>query len=380
MKTAIFLFSLIVAICGAKVYPPCDEGMKCGIVAPRSTPNLQFSCAFVEGSGPSAPKGQVFFLHGNDGPRSKGMFFSLMLELAPLGYDVLACDQRGYSPGASPSNYSAYHYDELVSDLFHIVDASGFGDRFGGKFHLVSHNQGSRVSWHAIATRPEARERLLSFTSLSIPHSDVFSDALFGPALDNEQAESSQYVRMLVLPNATHVYDDRIFDVLCRKEGWPTPEACQRTLWWYNGAIDSGAMALAPMMPYDGAAKFIGIPEDVVRNLTQYPTTGVPQTARVGKVDEFPVLYACGSADTSDLCKQAFSDESAELISDYKYLRLGLCGHDVLGCEDDGQRKELERTIVDHIQSVYRGMPDDSVSFRGFGTRVDGESRPRIKQ
>ena len=53
----------------------------------------------------------------------------------------------------------------------------GFSQKFGGKFHLVAHDQGARVSWHSIA-KNITRSRLLSFTSLSIPHSDVFSDAL----------------------------------------------------------------------------------------------------------------------------------------------------------------------------------------------------------
>jgi pimeloyl-ACP methyl ester carboxylesterase len=206
---------------------------------------MAFDCAFVKGAGFAAQqKGAVYHMHGNDGIRSKAMFAETMLKLAPLGYTSLSCDQRGYSPGASPDDYSAYNYNELTTDLFAVVNASEISSQFGGKFHIVAHDQGARVSWHAIASRPEARARLLSFTSLSIPHSDVFSDALIGPKQDVPQASSSQYVRMLVLPDAPS--HPEILSKVCHGEGWATAEACDRILWWYNGAIDSGAMVRDP--------------------------------------------------------------------------------------------------------------------------------------
>ena len=130
-------------------------------------------------------------MHGNDGKQSKAMFFNMMLRLAPLGYDGLSCDARGYSPNASPNEYSAYNYNNLTSDIFSLLDASGYSAKFDGTFHLVTHDQGARVSWHAIATHPELHTRLISFTSLSIPHSDVFSDALIGPKMNTPQASAS---------------------------------------------------------------------------------------------------------------------------------------------------------------------------------------------
>jgi hypothetical protein len=164
----------------------------------------------------------------------------------------------------------------------------------GGKFHVVAHDQGARVSWHAIA-RGAGRSRFLSFASFSIPHSDVFSNALFGPNTNEQQQASAQYVRMLVLPNSTTVDEAQIYHKVCVPGGWPSVLDCQRTMWWYNGAINSGAMALAPDMPYSGASVYVGIPRAVVQNLTQYPLDGVGQTAMVGDINEFPVLYACGN-------------------------------------------------------------------------------------
>lgn len=259
-------------------YPACASGLTCTTLTPRDQPELSFDCAFIQGQTPT--KGQVYFMHGNDGKQAKGMFFNMMLRLAALGFNGLSCDARGYSPNASPPNYDDYNYNMLTSDIFSLLDASGFTNQFNGTFHLVAHDQGARVSWHAFASHPEIRARILSFTSLSIPHSDVFSNALIGPTMNTAQASASQYVRMLVLPNSTLVDDERIYRIVCKSEHWVDRESCQRTLWWYNGAIDSGAMALAPLMAQTGAAKYVGIPQAMVQNLTQYPLEGVPQTVK----------------------------------------------------------------------------------------------------
>ena len=252
MSYAYALTLLLSIIChinfvDASNYPRCLPGLTCTTLTPSDKPEFAFDCAFINSTLPTT-KGQVYYMHGNDGKYSKAMFFNMMLRLAPLGYNGLSCDARGYSPNASPNEYDAYNYNELTSDIFSLLNASGYSTQFNGTFHLVTHDQGARVSWHAIASHPEIHTRLLSFTSLSIPHSDVFSDALIGPNMNTPQASASQYVRMLVLPNSTSVDDNRIYNIVCKSEQWLDQQQCQQTLWWYNGAIDSGAMALAPLM------------------------------------------------------------------------------------------------------------------------------------
>jgi pimeloyl-ACP methyl ester carboxylesterase len=282
-------------------------------------------------------------MHGNDGSRPKGMWFDLMLQLARLNFSCLACDGRGYSAGASPPIYGAYNYNQLVGDIFAIVDKAGFADASTQKFHLVTHDQGARVAWHSIAVGP-GRSRYLSFTSLSIPHSDVFSDSIFpSPSnmfpIDGDQQLATMYVRMLVLPNSTTIQNRKIMDSVCSPEGWATPEICQRTLWWYNGAIDAGAMALAPWnttAPLARVARYVGITKANVVALTQYPLSGVPQTHKVGKITNFPVLYACGPADESDLCKPIFGIRSMKLVRNFTYVRSSQpsCGHQCAQCSD----------------------------------------------
>jgi len=330
-------------------YPACASGFTCGTISPADKPGLSFDCAWIRAVDEI---GVVLYAHGNDGKLSKGMFFETMSQVATLGYSGLSCDQRGYSPGAAPDDMAAYNYDILASDLFSLMDASNFSAPYGGKFHMVAHDQGARVSWHAIAkggTASEGRKRFLSFTSLSIPHSDVFSDALLGPLADYDAQVAQQYVRMLVLPNSTLVGSQQIYNVLCKSGGWTDISTCQKTLWWYNGAIDSGAMGLAPMEPYGELADYVGIPSATVERLTQYPLTGVAQTVKVGHVVEFPVFYACGEDDLSDLCKEKFGDQSKALIQDFAYLRVPNCGHQVLGC---AAAQEYIDGIIANIQSA----------------------------
>eukprot|EP00040_Diaphanoeca_grandis_P040829 m.262164 g.262164 ORF g.262164 m.262164 type:complete len:364 (-) comp44662_c0_seq1:59-1150(-) len=328
-------------------YPSCATGLTCSSVTPPDQPTLTFDCAYIEGTAPI--KGQLYFMHGNDGNGAKGMWFDMMVKLASAGFTGLACDARGYSPGAAPNNLAAYNYNLLVGDISSIVNATGYNSNFNGKFHIVSHDQGARVSWHAIALG-EVRRRLLSFTSLSIPHSDVFSNALYGPTADPDQAEASQYVRMLVLPDAMSTYNGAVYNSMCKSDRWPTATACAPSAWWYNGAIDAGAMALAPLTTYDGpygaVARYIGIPYDFVKNNTQYPITGVPQTVKVGRVDDFPVLYACGQHDSSDLCKTAFADETGALISKLTYVSYPECGHGIVSCGGEDLEEEVLKTIL----------------------------------
>lgn len=282
----------------------CNDGVTCRQV---SANDMTFDCAYA---GESGKDGDVFLLHGNDGV-TKERYFDLMRYLAGEGLRSVACDLRGYSPGASPQLYAAYNYNELAKDIFAIADLSGFDD-----FHVVAHDQGARLTWHAVAASA-GRQRFRSIATLAIPHADAFSEALYGPKADKRQQTASQYVTVMTL-NTTASTKAYCF-------GGST-DFCQRKFWWYNGAIDSGNMALAPkqsnlFFPHSNAA---------------YGDDGVPQRTKAGKVD-MPVLYACGTGDSADLCgrEYAFAARSKELSNTdtYTYLELPSCGHDVAICK-----------------------------------------------
>lgn len=227
-----------------------------------------------------------------------------------------------------------------------------FNTSYGGKFHVVAHDQGARVAWHAIA-KGTGRKRFLSFSSLSIPHADVFSDKLYGDKSDTTDQTAAQYVRQLVLPNSTTINDNTIYNYVCKGMGYKSPAACQKSFWWYNGAIDSGAMALSPLMPFKHSiAHKINVPYDQVKELTQYPLEGVPQTVKVGIVSEFPVIFACGALDNCDLCTVKVAKETGAMVSsNYIYLILSSCGHDVLG-STCSERNKLIDAIVKNVVSA----------------------------
>ena len=98
------------------LYPDCAPGMTCvqlRVMAKDLGREQTFDCAKVSASMPS--KGNVLLVHGNDGPKSKAMWALTMLSFASKGYNALACDMRGFSPGASPNASTAYNYDYLVA-------------------------------------------------------------------------------------------------------------------------------------------------------------------------------------------------------------------------------------------------------------------------
>jgi len=125
----------------------------------------------------------VILLHGF--PETSHMWIPFMERLQGAGYQVLAPDQRGYSPGARPEGASEYQYEKLVADVMALADARGFG-----QFHLVGHDHGAGVGWTATDRHPD---RIRSWTALSVPHVAAFGDAIRN---DPDQRERSQYIGM----------------------------------------------------------------------------------------------------------------------------------------------------------------------------------------
>lgn len=124
----------------------------------------------------------VILLHGF--PETAAMWERLMSDLNKEGYYTIAPNQRGYSFGARPSEIDQYEVPHLAKDVIAIADALEIQ-----KFHLVGHDWGSGVGWQVAAQYPE---RLLSYTSMSVPHLTAFSRAY---REDPQQNEASNYMR-----------------------------------------------------------------------------------------------------------------------------------------------------------------------------------------
>jgi pimeloyl-ACP methyl ester carboxylesterase len=124
----------------------------------------------------------VILLHGF--PESSVMWNRLMSDLNKIGYYTVAPDQRGYSFKARPEEIAQYQIPHLASDVIAIADSLGIK-----KFHLIGHDWGSGVGWQIASDYPG---RLLSFTSLSVPHLEAFSRAYLEDSL---QYTASDYMR-----------------------------------------------------------------------------------------------------------------------------------------------------------------------------------------
>ena len=122
----------------------------------------------------------VILLHGF--PQNAGEWKHQLPALAAAGYRVIAPNQRGYSEGARPAEVSAYALSELVRDLLGIADALG-----APRFHLVGHDWGASVAWEAAITVPS---RVLTVSTISVPHPEAFARVLADPRSCQRQASS----------------------------------------------------------------------------------------------------------------------------------------------------------------------------------------------
>ena len=149
--------------------------------------NLTFTCRVsgLENTGET-----VILLHGF--PSTSHMWHQLINFLSNENYRVIAPNQRGYSQGARPSEISEYRIDNLVEDVLDIADAMNID-----KFHLVGHDWGSAVGWVVTATN---KNRILTWTALSVPHLDAFGDAIVNDKTQENKSSYIDFFRMKFLP------------------------------------------------------------------------------------------------------------------------------------------------------------------------------------
>ena len=138
-------------------------------------------------AGIGGKRGNLILLHGF--PESSAMWIPIIDAAAAAGYQVVAFDQRGYSPGARPDDVAEYSVDKLGADVLSVADRMGFDE-----FHLVGHDWGSGVGWGLVLAQPE---RILTWTSLSIPHIASFGAAI---ANDPDQQQRSSYMLLFRTP------------------------------------------------------------------------------------------------------------------------------------------------------------------------------------
>jgi pimeloyl-ACP methyl ester carboxylesterase len=136
----------------------------------------------------------VVLLHGF--PETSYEWRYQMKTLAAAGYRVIAPDQRGYSPGARPEAVSAYALPLLVVDVLSLTTALG-----ADRFHVVGHDWGAAVAWGVALFAPQ---RVLSLTSVSIPHPGALERQLADPT--SCQHAASSYFDSFAAPGSEDLF------------------------------------------------------------------------------------------------------------------------------------------------------------------------------
>jgi len=215
----------------------------------RVNANGQEFRARVAGRHNSGPA--LLLLHGF--PVTSAMYTPLIDAAAAAGYRVIAFDQRGYSPGARPTELEAYELPHLVADALGVADAMGFE-----RFHVIAHDWGSAVGWMLAL---QHTDRVQSYTSLSIPHMEAFRAGITG---DPDQQRRSRYMIFFRLPwlpelaftfNRLALLRTSLYAEMSEAERaeylavFAEPGAMTAALNWYRAPNISGdAMAIADPM------------------------------------------------------------------------------------------------------------------------------------
>lgn len=192
----------------------------------------------------------VLLLHG--WPQTTLSWSRIMAPLASSGIRCAAIDQRGYSPGARPTETSAYELPNLVRDAANAIDALGWD-----RAHVVGHDWGAVVGWALAAQHPGI---VKSLTALSVPHPQAFNAALKS---DPVQWKKSAYMAFFrTAPGkAAHVllrddakalraaYGDAVHssDVEQYVEFFSEPGVLELTLKWYAAMGGDAFKAIGPV-------------------------------------------------------------------------------------------------------------------------------------
>lgn len=256
----------------------------------------------------------VLLLHGF--PQTSHTWRHQLPALAAAGLHAVAPNQRGYSAGARPLEQSAYHVNNLVSDVLAMADALG-----APRFHLVGHDWGGQAAWLTAALHPE---RIMSLSVLSRPHPAAFARAMKD---DAAQAERSKHHRAFQAEDAVDrlLADDAkrlrrsladqgvaASDVEAYLAVLATPEALAAAVNWYRAsAALPGESALA---------------------------------ARNVPVVTVPTLYVWGTADAT-VGRFAALTTSEYVSALYTFVQLPGVGHFVT----DQNVDVVNRALLSHI-------------------------------
>ncbi|MDQ3618538.1 MAG: alpha/beta hydrolase [Actinomycetota bacterium] len=251
----------------------------------------------------------VILLHGF--PQDSTCWDQLIGPLTVAGYRTIAPDLRGYSPGSRPSRVDDYALDHLLEDVLDIAD--DFGSE---SFHVVGHDWGGVLAW-ALAVRHA--DRILSLTSLSMPHPKAFQQALLTPV----QAARSLYALFVQIP----VVPERL---LLARDSYVLRRALQAT-----GLSAERARYYARRM---------NEPDALSSALAWYRAAMRSPARERGSTVARPTLYLWGTADPA-LGRRAAETTADHVTGPYRFERLEDAGHWLPETEAD----RVIGPLLDHL-------------------------------
>lgn len=271
----------------------------------------------------------VLLLHGF--PQTGYSYRHQIIALAKAGYRAVAPDQRGYSPGARPTEVDAYRMQHLVGDVLEIADALG-----SERFHLIGHDWGGAVAWVTATRRPD---RVITLTVLSTPHFQALASSFSDP--DSDQSKRSSYFGDFAAEGAEKRFlaDDKALfrqilagaggdsDIEVYLDRLGTPDAMRAALNWYTALVASRTASSPPTSP------------------SKTPSSGPPPIG-------VPTLYIWGTEDS------AFGRAPAEATADfvdapYRFVELEGRGHWLP--EEAAER--VNQLVLEHLAHAAEATP-----------------------
>jgi len=199
--------------------------------------------AYLDGAEDGEP---VLLLHGF--PQTAHCWRLLVPRLS--AYRVVRFDQRGYSPGARPTDGEDYRLPRMVEDALGVLDALDVE-----RAHVVGHDFGAAVAWQLGARHVD---RVRSLTILSVPHPRAMIEALRS---DPDQRARSQYMRTFAQPG----YDQELL----------ADDAAQLRE-FFSDAVDVEPIVAAASQPGALAAWLKWYPGQRLEDLGDTPAVTVP--------------------------------------------------------------------------------------------------------
>ena len=260
----------------------------------------------------SGSKAPVILVHG--WPEFASCWEPVAAQLAAAGHQVLAYDQRGYSPGARPEDVAAYAVEELVADLGAIADAVGFD-----RFHLVGHDWGGVMGWAAAV---EYADRILTFTAVSTAHTAAHGEAI---KTDPEQYERMDYLRKI------RDHPNEVAVSMLRNDG-------EKLRAVYGGAVPAGRV--------DEYVSRFSAPGVMDAALKFYRALGLGRQMPVKPIT-VPVTYIWGSEDAA-FGRRAAENTGKYVDGPYRFEELTGASHWL----PEEKPEELARIILEAISGA----------------------------